>query len=109
MDIWGRMRKVLVAGSIFAIGILILASFPSVVGAQAMRVDEERINKLIDMCINRIQRDNRYEDAEVNEMVSSLQHIKDVIRDGGWFPGFYLIMLIYGLIGMFLLFLSAFP
>ena len=102
-------KKTIVVGSAIAVVILILASFPLVVGYQttqstlpskakvtlAERIDNTKFNRFEDLFINRIQKNDIFKDITVHEMMSALHHIqhKRESSDDG-----YLLSLIIGII-----------
>lgn len=87
------MKKILFFGSIFAVAIIVLSSFPSVVGVQIAKTNDEKFDVFIDKFISRIQKNDRFKDINVNEITGILQHIQYCNVDDYWFPGFYIMLL----------------
>ena len=84
-------KKILIIGSIVAVVILVLISLPSVVRAQTM--DDTVIDRLEDIIINCIQKDDRFKNLDVNELTPAIQHIKGRILDSYWYPGEMIVFL----------------
>ena len=87
-------RKILLFGSVFAVFIIVLASFNSVTAAQTM--DDTTFNRFIDRFVNRLQEDDRFKDVDVNEMTTIFQNPQFFITShDGWYPGFLISWLNY--------------
>ena len=96
-------RKILtVGGSIGACVLLVLMTFPAIVNAQTVKTSEIKTN-ILQQIKEKIQ-NNDWKPGDI----LNIQHLKDVMKDSGWFPGLYLISLVYNLIGLFLVFIGGF-
>ena len=97
-----KMKVVLFLGSIGTSVLLILSMLTTVVSAQTMNVNERQTN-----IFQQIKEKIKNTDWKPGDILN-IQHLKDVMKDSGWFPGLYLISLVYNLIGLFLVFIGGF-
>lgn len=74
------MSRKILAGSIMAVVILILASFSSGVSARIVKLDDTTFDNYLDILLNRVQKSDRIKDK--NAVMNKLQNIRDIVRDG---------------------------
>ncbi|MCX6666525.1 MAG: hypothetical protein NT038_10805 [Euryarchaeota archaeon] len=97
------MKKgLIVAGSIGAGVLLILALFPTVVCAQTVKSNEAQTN-----IIQQLKEKIKNTDWKPGDILN-IKLLKDAMKDSGWFPGFYLFIFMYSVITFFIEFLQIF-
>ena len=100
---YGKMkRKILtVGGSIGACVLLVLMTFPAIVNAQTVKTSEIKTN-ILQQIKEKIQ-NNDWKPGDI----LNIQHLKDVMKDGGWFPGYFILTTIFGIIALIILLITA--
>jgi len=94
-------RKLIFVGSVGAGILLVLAMFPTIVSAQAIKPNEIQTNIL-----QQIKEKIKNNDWKPGDILN-IKLLNDVIKDGGWFPGMYLFSMIFGLIILFAIFIGG--
>ena len=96
-----KMKAVLFLGSIGTSVLLILSMLTTVVSAQTMNVNERQTN-----IFQQIKEKIKNTDWKPGDILN-IQHLKDVMKDGGWFPGYFILTTIFGIIALIILLITA--
>ncbi|MFH1101169.1 MAG: hypothetical protein V1726_03935 [Methanobacteriota archaeon] len=88
-------RMLVVGGSVGAVAIIVLATFPNIISAQSTKT-------VIKDVISNKQSKNIF-----NEKLYIFQQIKTIITNANWFPGYILLYLLIRIIGEMILWLIS--